>query len=247
MLTPHIGECSSHLLLSRHSLAPPLLGRFPNGLLYRFVAGRVCSVDELSDPATYAAIARRLGEWHGVLPRHQPDAAEQPDIDLWGVMNKWISALPSSTDAEKSKKYELQREVDTLQLEKSKGGYGLKGLDGGVGLITGHCDLLSGNVIILPGAEGAEKTVHFIDYEYATPCERAFDLVNHLAEWGGFQCDYTKTPMRSTRRAFLREYLKSFHQHRKDGVTVDDAEVEQLMNEVDSFRGVPGLYWYAPP
>jgi ethanolamine kinase len=202
----------------------------------------VCSVDELSEPETYTAVARRLGEWHGVLPRHHPESSEKPETDMWGVMNKWISALPHSTDAEKSKKHELQREVDLLQLEKSQGGFGLKGLDGGVGLVTGHCDLLSGNVIILP-SEGKERIVHFIDYEYATPCERAFDLANHLSEWGGFDCDYSKMPTISTRRAFMRTYLESFHEHSKDGVQVTDAEVEKLMQEVDVYRGVPGLYW----
>lgn len=61
---------------------------------------------------------------------------------------------------EKARKAELQRELESLQKL-------LKGVDGGVGLVTGHCDLLSGNVIILPGEEerGGEREVHFIDYE----------------------------------------------------------------------------------
>jgi len=58
-------------------------------------------------------------------------------------------------------------------------------MDGGVGFIFGHCDLLNGNVIILPerkkegegelveemriGAVAGSKSVHFIDYEYVLP------------------------------------------------------------------------------
>ncbi len=47
----------------------------------------------------------------------------------------------------------------------------MKGMDGGVGLVLGHCDLLNGNVIILPesGSE-TEKKIHLIDYEYAGRC-----------------------------------------------------------------------------
>jgi ethanolamine kinase len=211
------------------------------------VAGRVCSVDDLADPLTWTAVAKRLGEWHGVLPTSPastgPTPSDSPTDSLWSVLQKWISALPSSNDAQKAQKEELQRELQTLETELDAGGYGLKGQDGGVGLVTGHCDLLHGNVIILPAQEGKDREVHLIDYEYATPCERAFDIANHFAEWGGFACDYEKLPTRSTRREFIRVYLQSFHEHRKDGVEVTDSEVDHLMDEVDLFRGVPGFYW----
>lgn len=186
-------------------------------------------------PETWGAVARRLGEWHGVLPRYHAGGKDVPDIDLWGVLRKWIAALPAESEETKTQKLELSRELETLET-------GLKGVDGGVGLVTGHCDLLNGNVIVLPG--GGERAVHLIDYEYATPCERAFDIANHFAEWGGFECDYSKLPTRCVRREFIRVYLRSFHQHRGDGVEVQEEEVEKLMGEVDLFRGVPGFYWY---
>lgn len=227
-----------------------MLARFPNGLLYRFVPGRVTSVDELAQPETWTAVAKRLGQWHGELPRYpvagKPE--EMPSTDLWGVMQKWIDALPSGNDAEKQQKIEVQKELEELKLSKEAGGKGLKGMDGGVGLVTGHCDLLSGNVIVLPGQEErGQREVHFIDYEYATPCERAFDIANHFAEWGGFACEYERMPTKSTRRDFIRVYLQSFHEHSKDGQNVTEEEVEQLMQEVDQFRGVPGFYWYVHP
>jgi ethanolamine kinase len=174
-LQPHLnvwtGECASHLLLSQHNLAPPLLARFSNGLLYRYVAGYVCSVDDLAVPQTWKAVARRLGQWHGILPTEPASVGLnnhemlQPANTLWGVLRKWISVLPSSNDAEKAQKEELRRELAVLETSLETGGYGLKGKDGGVGLITGHCDLLNGNVIILPGRPGEERKVHFIDYE----------------------------------------------------------------------------------
>ena len=63
-----IGEAVSHSLLSQHNLAPPLLARFHNGLMYRFIQGRVCSSEDLTKEPVWRGVARRLGEWHAVLP-----------------------------------------------------------------------------------------------------------------------------------------------------------------------------------
>ncbi|CUS12425.1 unnamed protein product [Tuber aestivum] len=254
-------ECASHLLLSRFNLAPELLARFANGLLYRYVPGRVCSVQELADPATSKAIATRLGEWHGVLPTSTTPppspassssaSSSEPDVTLWTVLQKWIFAIPSETDEGKARKESLQEEYEKLLAGTDDGGYGLKGLDGGVGLVMGHCDLLSGNVIILPQEGGlspppdAARRVHFIDYEYSAPCERAFELANHFSEWGGFECDYNRLPTRSARREFISAYLSSFELHRSGATAaaISTGQIDDLMNEVELFRGLPGFYW----
>ena len=81
---------------------------------------------------------------------------------------------------------------------------------------------------------------------YGTPCERAFDIANHFAEWGGFECDYTLLPTRSTRKEFIRTYLQSYHAHKRSERSikkVPEEEVEELEKEVDAFRGLPGFYW----
>jgi ethanolamine kinase len=124
-------------------------------------------------------------------------------------------------------------------------------------------------VIIHPESSGkppsSVSTVSFIDYEYATPCPAAFDISNHFAEWGGFSCDYSVLPTRSQRRAFIKEYLASFSRHSMYPVVEEtegsddseqtdvserssdpdgmDAMERRLFQEVDLFRGVPGLYW----
>lgn len=122
-------------------------------------------------------------------------------------------------------------------------------------MVFAHCDLLSGNVIVLPrfcavnGDKTAETTVTFIDYEYATPSPAAFDIANHFAEWGGFNCDFSVLPTRTQRREFIVEYIDSYFdllEKKRPGTAaaVDRAgEVEALLAEVDHFRGVPGFYW----
>jgi ethanolamine kinase len=115
--------------------------------------------------------------------------------------------------------------------------------------VFAHCDLLSANVIILPQPDKLStssddvESVHFIDYEYATPSPAAFDIANHFAEWGGYDCDYDMLPTRSVRRAFLTEYVRSYNQHRGEGDASEAEIVDKLFVDVDQFRGIPGFYW----
>ncbi|KAK0979046.1 hypothetical protein LTR54_015714 [Friedmanniomyces endolithicus] len=122
-----------------------------------------------------------------------------------------------------------------------------------MGKIFGHCDLLSGNVIVQnlsdsnlkPSNGHAEDIVRFIDYEYATPSPAAFDIANHFAEWAGFECDHGAVPTKSQRMDFLKaspHYVGSFRYHSisendTQAIDVDLREdVEQLYEQVDMFR-----------
>jgi len=191
-------------------------------------------------------------------------------------MQQWASALPVDTQDQRSQKAMLQTEVEWARNQLS----GTAGIDAQQ-LVSGHCDLLHGNVIIQPSAHTQSNgtiskpptspfadssassptsatsssstapapsnrdlrpvTVSFIDYEYATPSPVAFDIANHFAEWGGFECDFTVLPTRAQRRNFLSTYLQAYNSFR--GRDFIPRELDQLMDEVDIFRGVPGLYW----
>lgn len=92
------------------------------------------------------------------------------------------------------------------------------------------------------------QSVTFIDYEYAVPSPAAFDLANHFAEWGGFDCDFSVLPTRSQRREFIAEYVRSYFslatKSGTEGSQYDEeAEIDRLAAEVDVYRGVPGFYW----
>lgn len=132
------GETISHSLLSQRNLAPPLLARFQNGLLYRFVRGRVCTPDDLRREEVWRGVARQLGEWHARLPvvfesgDHRALSASKLNLskaaikgitpgkgtpNLWTVMQKWILALPAATDAEMMRKNVLQKELERTVAE----------------------------------------------------------------------------------------------------------------------------------
>ena len=250
--------------------------------MYRFIEGKVSSPEDLRRPEIYKGVARRLAEWHASLPvsavtrgigvnghvngsvaREKRLSIEQsegftptkPTPNIWTVLQKWILALPNSSDKEAKRKEQLRRELKWLYQELGD----IKGI-GDNPLVFGHCDLLSGNVIIqnsscssspsssasspAPSSASSEHpiaTVDFIDYEYSTPTPAAFDIANHFAEWGGFDCDYSVLPTREQRRDFLTNYLASYNSLLDR--TFHESEVEQLFEEVDLFRGVPGFYW----
>lgn len=88
----------------------------------------------------------------------------------------------------------------------------------------------------------APTTVSFIDYEYATPSPAAFDIANHFAEWGGFDCEHALLPTKSQRLDFIREYIRSYFIHLNQKAD-QEAEVQRLFDEVDIYRGIPGFYW----
>lgn len=105
-------------------------------------------------------------------------------------------------------------------------------------------------MITLPPADDSARSkddpalVHFIDYEYAVPSPAAFDIANHFAEWGGYDCDYGMMPTRSVRRQFLTEYVQSYSQFRGVPESSREEIVDRLFHDVDRYRGMPGLYWY---
>ncbi|KAE8145772.1 kinase-like domain-containing protein [Aspergillus avenaceus] len=269
-------EMKSHALLASHGLAPALLARFQNGLLYRFIRGRPASHEDLATPYIWRGVAQRLGEWHAVLPTRNvasPVESEaepaimssvdvrperqckqsdfsliklrQPGPNIWTVLQKWILALPSATDEQRKRQLSLQKELERV-ISELDDGMGI----GEDGLVFAHCDLLCANVIAVPSTSDAvtstdepTATVHFIDYEYATPSPAAFDIANHFAEWAGYDCDYSMMPTCSVRRQFLTEYVKSYSHNRGIPESSQPEIVDRLYEDVDRFRGFPGLYW----
>lgn len=280
-------ETQNHELLMKFGLAPDLLARFNNGMLYRYIKGDVTSPADLRKEEIFHAVARRLAEWHAVIPcipaTHEAPAEDNsanetacaeegaktesiksPEVqykidhvapgkvapNVWTVMQKWIYALPTETEQQRQRQTDLQKELLRIVQEfASRPGIGKDSL------VFAHCDLLSGNVIVRPKQKQEEKEgtkspeerteVSFIDYEYAVPSPAAFDIANHFAEWGGFDCNFSVLPTKAQRLSFIREYITSYFAY--IGQTKSEAEIEAetrvLVQEVDLFRGIPGFYW----
>jgi ethanolamine kinase len=141
-------ETLNHELLMRHGLAPELLARFNNGIMYRFIRGSVSHPEDLRKPAIYKAVAQRLAQWHVAVPcipgktghsrktsRSDPSsmmgeqefqqtidniAPGKPSPNVWTVMQKWIFALPTETEAQRTRQARLQTELTKLVGELSR-------------------------------------------------------------------------------------------------------------------------------
>ncbi len=121
---------------------------------------------------------------------------------------------------------------------------GLSGRD----LVLCHTDLLCGNVILGPVTHGTNTPdVTFIDYEYCTAAPAAFDIANLFAEWAGPDGELSWMPTCSQRMHFIHGYVRSFHDHNavhgSGAFTTAQDDVSQLYEQVECFRGLPGLYW----
>jgi ethanolamine kinase len=157
-------EAQNHELLSKYGLAPELLARFHNGMMYRYISGKVTHPEDLRKPVIYRAVASRLAEWHATVPcingptGHSRNnsktevlaslsdkdfqkaidgvVAGKPSPNVWTVMQKWIFALPTETEAQRSRQAELQKELEKLASKLSqRPGLGKNGVSG----FRGYC------------------------------------------------------------------------------------------------------------
>lgn len=136
-------ETENHELLMAHNLAPELLARFQNGMVYRFIRGTVTSTEDLRNPAIFTAVASRLAEWHARIPclpstpdteatsngdselsirRQSIDSAApgKPAPNMWTVMKKWIFALPTDTAEQRERQARLQADMNQLVKDLSQ-------------------------------------------------------------------------------------------------------------------------------
>ena len=212
--------------LSHEGFAPPLYGRFKNGIVYGFTPGRPFSVDDMADDRLSRLAARRLAEWHTVpVPGDRAPS-------LFTTIRAWLAQVPSEY-ADAGKAAYLQKHLSMAQVHADLDELqrDLEALAAPV--VFGHNDLLSGNVIVDP----KEESVSFIDFEYANYTFRGFDIANHFCEFAGFDCDYSKYPSREFQLVWLREYLESAN---KTPPTCE--EVERLYTEVAKFAPVRATF-----
>ena len=101
-------ETQNHELLTRYNLAPALLARFHNGMLYRYIKGSVTSPADLRREEIWRAVATRLAEWHAVVPC-LPTHREPVSLEISGSEQFGISTpTPSKRDPA------LQAAIDTV-------------------------------------------------------------------------------------------------------------------------------------
>lgn len=260
-------EFATHLSLHNLSLAPPLYSRFANGLFYGFIPGRATDYRELSDPEIMRAVSNRLAEWHAKLDsttieksieqiKSSLKAPAKFPRNVWSLLDKWLATFPSGVVSHSVD--DLRHEINWIQ--KCIGNIGPN--------VVGHCDLLCGNILVPPTWESSQDNAQnhliyntgstsdykpstlatFIDYEYALPVPRGFDLANHFMEWQGFDCvtDLIPEPSKDNKvmRYWCFHYLSAFKQFAADkNQSVTEQDIDDLIDEIIAWWGMPGFYW----
>lgn len=153
-------EAQNHELLMKYGLAPELVARFNNGMLYRYIKGTVTTPEDLRKASIYNAVATRLAEWHATVPciaskpattngsSQEPNAEAlrqtidgaapgKPPPNVWTVMQKWILALPHDTAEDKARQASLQAELESLVKQLSqRPGLGANGVSSAIHIPT---------------------------------------------------------------------------------------------------------------
>ncbi|KAL1920604.1 uncharacterized protein VTP21DRAFT_981 [Calcarisporiella thermophila] len=220
-------EIMNIVCLSNLELAPPLFGRFKNGLVYGYIPGRIFSVDDMAEAQKSALVARRLAQWHKVkLPIERQSR-------LFSTLYKWLKEVPTEfadgkRDAILKKHFTPNRLIEEVKfLEQALAKFNSP-------VVFCHNDLLHANIIYTESDD-----VAFIDMEYASYSFRGFDIGNHFNEYAGFDCDYSRYPSKETQLLWLSQYLSAYHPDQ----AVDMKELEELYAEVDAFSLASHLYW----
>lgn len=227
-----------------------------NPHLYPFIAARLgdwhrmVGVDVIED--SLKKLHRRFNASKG--------SPSKPN-DVWSLLQNWVEVLPEipgmtavcaqSRDLQEAKHNATLREILLAELEWLQAEVGAKSP-----LVAAHSDLLSGNIIMPPDVavsiddpqeiskciqryqESGTNPLSFIDYEYMMPGPRAFDISNHFQEWQGFNCDKSLVPSPSKSNQLLRRWCAAYLQSDPSSTAVD-----QLIDEIALYYGMPGLYW----
>jgi ethanolamine kinase len=78
-------------LLSQYQLAQPVLLQFANGVIYKFVAGEICTRDDIKDMKIFPLIARQMAKLHSI-----PIRSENKEPCLIPLMQKFLTLIDNN-------------------------------------------------------------------------------------------------------------------------------------------------------
>ncbi|EOR04242.1 hypothetical protein E3P77_00166 [Wallemia ichthyophaga] len=228
-----------HILntLSRHyNLGPKIYGTFANGRVEEWFSSRPCSKDDIRSDLKID-IAKRMKELHQVDLRKMdvvgpvaPGYNERSTrYGVWDNISSWLT--PASVVLKRMSRvkfpqnhpyYNLVEDINLPLLIQEFNAYEdyLREFEEEVKpspLVFCHNDTQPGNILLLdrkPVDKPSHHKICVIDFEYAAPNARGYDLANHFTEW---RYDYhhdtlswkpiLSYPSYQDRRAFYEAYM----------------------------------------
>ncbi|KAK4687270.1 choline kinase, partial [Tremellales sp. Uapishka_1] len=215
-----------HVLSSQYGLGPKVFGTFTNGRIEQFFPSRALTAEELKDRLISRGIARRMRELHSVDLRLLGfDKGKDTEPTLWRCLAEWVDLAEevlTGLGAVSGKwevwveQFGLHRFRDEVQAWKNW----VQQQDGrGKGVVFAHNDTQYGNLLKLdkelPSNVPAHHQYIVIDFEYAAPNPRGYDIANHFHEWRAnyhhpthaHHLEHFPYPSLDQREDFYRAYL----------------------------------------
>ena len=251
-------------IFSQEGMLPKWYGTFSNGRLEEYIDCDQLSASEFRSPPISHQLARNLSCIHGyyddIINTNLRSSLVSGKDYLWDRIETWSSfASTAISTIRKQPKWEQFQYLSESIESMSKSIFGrdstisdqrakAESLGGSQDIIFGHCDLHHGNVIKIrdgkdrdQGMEGRDCLI--IDYEYAIPTTRAFDLANFFTEFcsdydAPVDCadrlDDSLFPDKKTRHSLLAAYLD---------VSKEDPAVKLLDRQVMAYLPFVQLHW----
>ncbi|WVR09570.1 hypothetical protein IAU60_006639 [Kwoniella sp. DSM 27419] len=256
-----------YVLSVQYHIGPKVYGTFQNGRVEQFFPSRALIAQELRDPIVSRGVARRMRELHSVdlrLLGYEQGNKTEPMV--WKCLDQWVQLAEDvlTTVAGLGGKWETW--VESYGLHKIRGEveryrqYVEADAGKGNGVVFAHNDTQYGNLLLLDVDIPPEMPNHHkyivIDFEYAAPNPRGYDIANHFHEWRANYHHPTHShslrphfpyPNAQQREDFYRAYLsievgvgEGIIHKRKD---VQAAKVEALEREVRVWSPACSVFW----
>ncbi|WVO16715.1 hypothetical protein L204_104396 [Cryptococcus depauperatus] len=182
-----------HVLSSRYGIGPKVFGTFINGRVEEFFPSRALTAQELREPVISHGIARRMRELHSVdLRLLGYENGHDTEPTLWRCLREWSNVAEDVLDSLASLGGRWETWVERFGIYKVREQIRLYRLyieshNGEKGIVFAHNDTQYGNLLLLDVRLPPHTPDHLryvvIDFEYAGPNPRGYDIANHFHEW----------------------------------------------------------------
>ena len=263
-------EETAAIILSHRGIIPSWYGTFSNGRIEEYVDCDPVSASTFRSAEVSVMLIKKLSIIHSFYE----DIVSSTTIRdcgitlcsgtdyLWDRMDTWAAKAATSLSAiQKQTKWKnfrhLSEEIESMSavifgqddtiMNLRREAESLGGADD---IVFAHCDLHHGNVIKLRDKPSDEYLI--IDYEYALPTTRAYDLANFIWEFcsdfsGLDPAEYHSEyfPDKEARASLLAAYLTAAREGEAyDGtITDDEAAVAVLDKQVLAYTPFVHLHW----
>ncbi|KAK9448725.1 kinase-like domain-containing protein [Limtongia smithiae] len=264
--------------LAAKNIGPRLLGIFTNGRFEQFLKATTLSKEDIREPDVSRAIAKRMRELHDNVKLTLDERLAGPGV--WKNFKKWqvdakqaLDLLDRVADALEEISEPKRSHWTTKKILRTDWATFMEGarryrewLDiqtGGASavedsLVFAHNDAQYGNLLRIEAPSGSpllrpaneHRMLVVIDFEYASPNVRGYDISNHFCEW---MSDYhhperaqdihsEKFPNQEEQLRFIESYVTHGIESYDDMDKIE-REIKDLHNQTMIWRPAIHLGW----